>query len=80
MSAPGANAGEQTLRLDADRTRDDLADALTELRQRLGPKELAKSTLGSLRRYPWQVTGGIAATAATITGIVLLSQRSKRRG
>jgi ElaB/YqjD/DUF883 family membrane-anchored ribosome-binding protein len=79
-ATPGANAGEHTLRLDADRTRDELADVLVEIRHRLAPKELARSATDSLRRHPKQVAGVIAATAGIVTGIVLLTRRATRRG
>jgi Protein of unknown function (DUF3618) len=77
---PAEHAGEQTLRLDADRTRDELGAVLEEVRRRLAPKELARSAAGSLRKHPRQLAGGIAAGAAVVTGIVVLTQRAKRRG
>jgi hypothetical protein len=79
-SAPGTNAGEQTLRLDADRTRDELADALAEIRRRLTPRELAKSVTGSVRRHPAQVAAAIAATAGIVTATVVLVRRARKRG
>jgi hypothetical protein len=84
MAAParklGEHAGEQTLRLDADRTRDELGAVLEEVRRRLTPKDLARSAAGSLRKHPLRLAGGIAAGAAVVTGIVVINQRAKRRG
>jgi hypothetical protein len=75
---PGENAGVSTLRLDADRTRDELESTLQEIEQRLKPAELKGSLRRTYRAHRtafWAVGAGLAGGIALVSLLVV-----KRRG
>jgi len=74
-SNPTPAVGEQGLRLEAERTRDELQETLTELEHRLAPRELAQSARRSIRRNPGIAIGIGLAAATVIVGLVVLAVR-----
>jgi hypothetical protein len=67
------------LRLDADRTRDELVVTLGEIRARLTPRQVASTVAGSIAARPFRFAiGALVVTAAA--GITTLLVRSKHRG
>ncbi len=67
--------GEQVTRLDAERTRDELAAAVDELERRLAPKELLESAKLTVRRRPVAVIGSVLGVAGAIAGAIVLGRR-----
>lgn len=67
--------GEQRLRLEAERTRDELQETLAELEHRLQPREFAHAVQASMRRRPGVVVGVGLALAGVVAGIVLVTVR-----
>lgn len=67
--------GEQATRLDAERTRDELAAAVDELERRLAPKELLESAKLTVRRRPVAVIGSALGVAGAIAGAIVLGRR-----
>lgn len=67
--------GEQATRLDAERTRDELAAAMDELERRLAPKELLESAKLTVRRRSVAVIGSVLGVAGAIAGAIVLGRR-----
>lgn len=67
--------GEQRLRLDAERTRDELQDTLEELERRLAPKELWQSAIRRVERRPLAAVGVGLAVLSLAAGVIVLVVR-----
>jgi hypothetical protein len=77
---PSETAGINVLRLDADQTRDELAERLGEIQDRLTPRELVRSaslTISENRRQFMLAAGGVLLATA---GVIALVVTRRRRG
>ena len=67
--------GEQAVRLDAERTRDELEKTLDEIEQRLKPQALAQSAQRRFQENPAAVLGVAAGIAAALAGLIVWGVR-----
>jgi len=74
---PADDAGEESIRLDADKTRDALEATLDDLESRLKPTNLAASLKVRFTQNPAPFIAVGVAVVGAIAGIVLLSARSR---
>jgi hypothetical protein len=76
---PAENAGVNAIRLDADRTRDELRQTLDEIEHRLSPAGVAESVKRSAKRDPGKVAAIGAGVVAAVTGVTWFIVASRRR-
>ncbi len=76
---PADDAGVHTLRLDADRTRDELAGTLDEIAHRLSPDGIRESASRSFHEHPVRIVASAVGAAAAIGGIIALGIMAGRR-
>jgi hypothetical protein len=76
---PPEDAGVNAIRLDADRTRDELRETLDEIERRLSPAGVVESVKRSAQRDPGKVAAIGAGVVATITGLTWFIVASRRR-
>jgi hypothetical protein len=74
---PSGSAGVNTVRLDADRTRDELERTLNQLESRLAPKELWKSVTLTFKQHPSRVLAVSAGFALAIGGLITRAVRHR---
>lgn len=75
-----APADEHALRMDTDRTRDELADTLDSIETRLTPRELLASLQRAWRASPLKTAGLLASPVLAIGAVIALRivMRSRR--
>jgi hypothetical protein len=74
---PAGAAGIDTVRLDADRTREELERTLNQIESRLAPKELWKSVTLTFKERPLRVVAVSAGFALVIGGIITRAVRRR---
>jgi hypothetical protein len=72
--------GLNSVRLDADRTRDELAATLGQIRDRLMPHQIARTVGLSITARPWRFVVGALAVTALAAGIPVLMAKSNPHG
>ncbi|CAN5382061.1 hypothetical protein BH09ACT1_BH09ACT1_24950 [soil metagenome] len=76
---PDENAGINAIRLDADRTRDELRETLDEIERRISPAGVAESVKRSAKRDPGKAAAIGAGVVAAVTGLTWFIVASRRR-
>ncbi|MCU1586244.1 MAG: hypothetical protein JWM49_2800 [Microbacteriaceae bacterium] len=74
---PSGSAGVDTVRLDADRTRDELERTLNQIESRLAPKELWKSVTLAFRERPVRAAAVSGGIALAIGGLITRAVRHR---
>lgn len=79
-AGPPDTAGINAVRLDADRTRDELAGTLDEIESRLKPRELWNSITLTFQKRPVPFVGATVGAIGAIAGLIALSSRRRNNG
>ncbi|WP_213815006.1 DUF3618 domain-containing protein [Glaciihabitans sp. dw_435] len=74
--APGEDAGINEIRLDADRTRDELRDTLDQIEGKLTPQYAVESLKREFRERPFVVIAAAIGVVGAIVGVIVLAVRS----
>lgn len=77
---PGENAGINALRLDADRTREELEKTLDEIERELDPRRIPQRISDAWAQNPVRVVVIAVGVAGAIAGIIWLLAASGNKG
>jgi hypothetical protein len=76
----GTTGGINAVRLDADKTREQLRATLDEIEHRFTPAELWRSVTLTYKKRPVPFVSTVAASVGAIAGLIALSVARKNRG
>jgi hypothetical protein len=74
---PSGSAGVNAVRLDADRTRDELERTLNQIESRLAPKELWRSVTLTFKERPLRVVAVGAGFVLAVGGLITRAVRRR---